>query len=133
MVWIWFYIKEKKVWENVLGLHNQIFHFGLIIQKKSGFGFGWIYIEAPNQPGQVTLFHPLFWEMVLSRFPNRQLEIMIDVYLIALLYDMELGLQILVSLANQITVVFFGQVCFVHLSYFFHVFNLFVQLSTFQK
>ena len=135
MVWIWFYIKEKKVWENVLGLHNQIFNFGLIkikkIKKKSGFG--WIYIEAPNQPGQVTLFHPLFWEMVLSRFPNRQLEIMIDVYLIALLYDLELGFHILVSLINQIMVVFFGQVCLVHLSYFSHVFDLFVQLSTFQK
>ena len=55
MVWIWFYQqKKKKVWENVLGLHNQIFHFGLINKKKkkkkSGFGFGWIFIEAPNQP-----------------------------------------------------------------------------------
>ena len=43
--------KKKKAWENVLGLHNQIFHFGLINQKKCGFGFGWIFIEAPNQPG----------------------------------------------------------------------------------
>ena len=34
MVWIWFYIKEKKVWENVLDLHNQIFNFGLIKKKK---------------------------------------------------------------------------------------------------
>ena len=55
MVWIWFYQKKKKkkAWENVLGHHNQIFHFGLINkkkEKKSGFGFGWIFIEAPNQP-----------------------------------------------------------------------------------
>ena len=45
--------KKKKGWENVLGHHNQIFHFGLINkkkEKKSGFGFGWIFIEAPNQP-----------------------------------------------------------------------------------
>ena len=26
--------KKKKVQENVLGLHNQIFHFGLINKKK---------------------------------------------------------------------------------------------------
>ena len=26
--------KKKTVWENVLGLHNQIFHFGLINKKK---------------------------------------------------------------------------------------------------
>ena len=71
--------------------------------------------------------------MVLSRFPNYQSEIMIDAYLIALLYDMELGFQILVSLTNQITVVFFGQVCLVHLSYFSHVSCLLLQYSTFQK
>ena len=59
--------------------------------------------------------------MVLSRFPNRQLDIMIDVYLIALLYDLELGFHILVYLINQIMIVFFGQVCLVHLSYFSHV------------
>ena len=25
--------KKKKIWENVLGPHNQIFHFGLINKK----------------------------------------------------------------------------------------------------
>ena len=48
------YKKKKKVWENALGLHNQIFNFGLIkIKKKKEkkSGFGWIFIEAPNQPG----------------------------------------------------------------------------------
>ena len=59
--------------------------------------------------------------MVLNRFPNHQLEIMINALLVALLYDLELGFHILVSLTNQITVVFFGQVCLVHLSYFFLV------------
>ena len=58
---------------------------------------------------------------------------MIDAYLITLLYDLELGFHILVSLTNQITVVFFGQVCLVHLSYFSHVSYLLVQKSTFQK
>ena len=48
--------------------------------------------------------------MVLNRFPNHQLEIMIDALLIALLYDLELGFHILVSPTNQITVVFLGQV-----------------------
>ena len=41
--------KKKKVWENVLGLHNEIFNFGLINpKKKKKCGFGWIFIEAPN-------------------------------------------------------------------------------------
>ena len=65
--------------------------------KQKRCGFGWIVIEGPNQPGQDTLFHPLFWEMVLSCFPNHQSEIMIDAYLIALLNDLELDFHILVD------------------------------------
>ena len=85
------------------------------------WGFGWIFIKASNQPRYVTLFHFLFSEMVLNRFPNHQLEIMIDALLIALLYDLELGFHVLVFLTNQIPVVFFEQVCLVHLSYLFLV------------
>ena len=107
MAWIWFFQKKKKkkcrsgpfsfcwpVWENVLGLHNQIFHFGLINKKM------WIWMDFYRRLKSTWIGHSLsslFWEMVLSFFPNRQLEIMIDAYLIALLNDLELDFHILVD------------------------------------
>ena len=64
-------------------------------------------MDIYKSPKSTLIGHSFsFSEMVLNRFPNHQLEIMIDALLIALLYDFELGFHILVSLTNQIKVVF---------------------------
>ena len=38
---------KKKVWENFLGFHNQIFHFGLINKKM------WIWMDFYRSPNQL--------------------------------------------------------------------------------